>query len=844
MATVYLAIEEKFQREVALKIMSPALSEDENFSDRFLREAQIVSQLVHPNIVTVHDVGIENGHHFLSMEYIDGEELKQKLPSLNAEQLLRVMTDVAGALDYAGQKGYVHRDVKPENIMLHNLDGRAVLMDFGIARAADSEHSMTRTGTALGTPHYMSPEQARGKPIDGRSDLYSLGVLFYYMLMGEVPYQADSPVAIGIKHVTAPVPKLPVVLSSYQSLLDKLMAKKPEDRFQTGKELIEDLQQLQLEPLNIWLQRSDKPLDNSRTDTPIRQPTVEGDEVQEVVDLPLIDELEHEPESEPEQKPQLTPSNELDIDFLEPQETLHIPKEDLDERSVHHGGSWGRTLMLLVLLVIAGAGGYFYQTGTDPIARYFPEWRSYLADILPIEETVGVASSGEPSSQDSTVSETVSTLSESLTEQGADVSVSNEISSNGLAQTIDPIEELWQQIEQLQQEAEDDISELTVPMYRQIIELDDQQVRAHEALEQLQNEHLAKIKSLMDEGELNVAESLLSSALELFPELTEQDSYRALQQRAEVEKTVAGLLLTASERLAKNQLLRPSDASAYQAYSKVLNLQPENPAAKQGMQAIAARYLQLAQAKKNQGDLEGAVQFVANGLSVRSGDKDLLALQQQLKQQMEKENRIEQLLVEANQLEEQQQLFGEEENAAQKYSAVLVIDSNHIIATSGLQHLLSNAYTLIDGYMVAKDFEQAEQVLDKALFSFPQDEELLALMLELERSKPGIDKLLLSGEPIVSIEKSVVTTIKVDRTLHIAFKYKNMIAPTTVFQAVLYDGGKSLQIAAVPVVVVGSDGNTQFRIDRPVEGFTDGGYHIDLLLAGESLFSQDFVITH
>jgi serine/threonine protein kinase len=131
MATVYLAIQENFEREVALKVMSPALSENKDFSERFLREARIVSRLVHPHIVTVHDVGIQNGHHYLSMEYIEGEELKERLPSLNGEQLIRVVSEVAKALDYAGRKGYVHRDVKPENIMIHNQDGRSVLMDFG-----------------------------------------------------------------------------------------------------------------------------------------------------------------------------------------------------------------------------------------------------------------------------------------------------------------------------------------------------------------------------------------------------------------------------------------------------------------------------------------------------------------------------------------------------------------------------------------------------------------------------------------------------------------------------------------------------------------------------------------
>ncbi len=162
MATVYLAIQESFEREVALKVMSPELAKEQDFSERFLREARIVGKLEHPNIVTVYDVGIENGHHYLSMQYIDGRDLKQLLPTLSAERIFQVLQEVAMALHYAGGKGYVHRDVKPENVMLLEEDGRAILMDFGIARASRPDNSMTRTGTALGTPHYMSPEQARG----------------------------------------------------------------------------------------------------------------------------------------------------------------------------------------------------------------------------------------------------------------------------------------------------------------------------------------------------------------------------------------------------------------------------------------------------------------------------------------------------------------------------------------------------------------------------------------------------------------------------------------------------------------------------------------------------------
>ena len=245
MATVYLAIQQSFEREVAVKIMSKELSSDPTFGERFLREAKIVSRLVHPNIVTVYDVGHKNGFHFLSMEYISGVDLKEQLHSISFFHIMKVIKETALALNYAGNKGYVHRDIKPENIMINEHDGRAVLMDFGIAKAFDSVSGMTQTGTAIGTPYYMSPEQAKGKEVDFRSDIYSLGVVFYQTLTGKVPFDGDSAVSIGIKHISDPIPCLPEYLSeSFQAIISKLLAKHRKDRYQNGLELIDDINKI------------------------------------------------------------------------------------------------------------------------------------------------------------------------------------------------------------------------------------------------------------------------------------------------------------------------------------------------------------------------------------------------------------------------------------------------------------------------------------------------------------------------------------------------------------------------------------------------------------------------
>jgi serine/threonine protein kinase len=237
MATVYLAVQQSVDREVALKIMSPALLADPNFGERFLREAKIAAKLHHRHVVGIHDVGRDGDYHYMAMEYLGGGPVLHKDGVPHAVPFaLRVIREIATALDYAHRKGFVHRDVKPDNILLRD-DGSSALTDFGIARALDPAAKMTQTGAVVGTPHYMSPEQARGKSIDGRSDLYSLGIVLYELLVGRVPYQADDSLAVGIMHIQQPVPELPDAIQHLQPLISRMLAKQPEDRFQDGMAL-------------------------------------------------------------------------------------------------------------------------------------------------------------------------------------------------------------------------------------------------------------------------------------------------------------------------------------------------------------------------------------------------------------------------------------------------------------------------------------------------------------------------------------------------------------------------------------------------------------------------------
>jgi tetratricopeptide (TPR) repeat protein len=242
MARVYLAVQKKFGRLVALKVVSESFTSDSRFKERFIRESRINARLTHPNIVQVYDVGDHGKWLYLVLEYVRSGDLNQRLDrGMHMLDLVQVIQDICRALDYAHSKGFVHRDIKPENILFRE-DGSAVLSDFGIARIADSNPTITRVGTVVGTPQYMSPEQASGRELDGRSDLYSLGVVFYRMLTGDVPYRGDSAVSIGVKHLQEPIPRLPNYLKAFQGVVDKCLAKRPEQRFQTGQEFSDALE--------------------------------------------------------------------------------------------------------------------------------------------------------------------------------------------------------------------------------------------------------------------------------------------------------------------------------------------------------------------------------------------------------------------------------------------------------------------------------------------------------------------------------------------------------------------------------------------------------------------------
>lgn len=242
MASVYLAVQESLGRNVALKLLKKF--DNPTQSSRFHNEGRIIASLNHRNIITLHDIGVIGEQHYISMEYLEGGDLEQRIrEGMSTDASLDLVEAIGSCLDFVHRKDIIHRDIKPANILFHK-DGTPILTDFGIAKQLVVDTRLSMDGTALGSPYYLSPEQAECKPLDGRTDIYGLGIILYEMLTGIKPYQGSSHIETIIAHLANPLPSLPPELSCFQSLLDRMIAKQRDERFASAGEMVETLREL------------------------------------------------------------------------------------------------------------------------------------------------------------------------------------------------------------------------------------------------------------------------------------------------------------------------------------------------------------------------------------------------------------------------------------------------------------------------------------------------------------------------------------------------------------------------------------------------------------------------
>jgi serine/threonine protein kinase len=569
MATVYLAVQTSVDREVALKVMAPQLTLEPSFGERFLREARISAKLHHRHVVSVFDVGVYKDLHYIAMEFIpNGPVMGREGKPLDVRSALRCVREIAGALDYAHSKGFIHRDVKPDNILLRD-DGTCVLSDFGIARSADSSTAMTQTGSVVGTPHYMSPEALRGLKIDGRADLYSLGVVFYQLLSGQVPYQASDSLAIGIMHMTAPLPAVPREYGYVQPLLQRMMAKKADERVQSGAEVVRLIQQIEAQlkdtPLPAPGMRAERG-DSRHGETVLPELRAQRERTTMDLDPDTVSQTRTEPQfgrfedvgHETWREPLRANSDDR---ARRPTAVKTASDESRKPKRVHHYrqptrvGRW----VGLVLLLGAGAGAYVY----------YDEARAWLDREFPVVfGNTPASSAGDASSNADKPADTAAALAQQ-----------REIAAKSIAEgrwfgSPDSALALFARL-RIQLPDDSVVQEGYASAVRALGAEVDKQAKAQNYVAAAQR--IEELRAVEPQA----------PQLATWAGLIE----KARKARSDQSSRISTLLAEASDAFSRDRMLTPAGVSAVDRYRAVLKIEPGNAVAQAGLKQVAARLL-------------------------------------------------------------------------------------------------------------------------------------------------------------------------------------------------------------------------------------------------------------
>jgi serine/threonine-protein kinase PpkA len=808
MAFVYLAIQESFGRDVALKILAPDHARDKEFSQRFLREARIISQLVHPNIVTVYDVGIQEGYHYLSMEYIPGRDLQEACSSLSKRQVINIIRDVAKALEYAHQKGYVHRDVKPENIMLHE-DGRVLLMDFGIARGSDSTLGMTKTGRAIGTPYYMSPEQTKGQPVDHRSDIYSLGVVLYQMLTGYVPYDADSAIAVGIKHVSAPIPQLPDSLRFLQPIINTCLSKNPAHRYQHASELIHVLEAIPDNMLNAAEAQAAAFREAGRNHN---AETLIGSDSLTTSSIPEV---------------------RIPTDERKTVSATCIPPVASKPPRQRRG------LLFLLLLVSLAWIGFLKQ---DQLVDF---WHSQAQPYLvqhnlltsPAIATASSSADVTPASPDVNANKITAGEQDPLTTPAQDTHAAT------LATT--PPEQIQQLRAELDEQPQNAV-ELAM-VYRQLLQQQPRNPQARQGLADLRTWYTDNIRDAFDNQDLPRARLLVTQLHESFPRIAKSERFQHMEERLTQAEAVQSHIQRANDFIQTDALTQPEGSNALAEFRAAQALDPDNDQVQLGIQSIADTLLLKAKEHQANGELEQALSMTSAGLQVINDDPNLLALQKQLQDNKQRQEAIANHLSEADKLYRVGKLVSPKGNSAyDHYQAVLKQEPNNAPAKTGLNNIERQLISKVNFNIHNRQYDQASSALATVHKYFGNSKAYrkaeLQLALAIEATQPMVQRIIFSGTQLSSLTSPQTEKLQLGRTLYIGFDYKNFEAETTLLQAVLMDGTGRVKIAEKPVIINGASGEHYFSIDLPVEGFSDGSYSLQLKYENKQLNANTFIV--
>ena len=605
-SAVYLAEQSDGPGPVAVRFI-PRFSAIE----QFLRGGSIHRQMRHKNIASLLDLGECPDGAFQAVEYLPGGDLNNRLISgVHIQTLLKVVKDVARALDYVQESGYVHGDVKPENI-LFRANGSAVLCDFDLAVAKGESSGNASTMTVRGTPEYMSPEQAAGRPLDGRADLYSLGVVLYRLLTGDLPYRAESAVSIGIKHLQDPVPRLPSYLSAFQSVIDKALAKRPDQRFQTGAAMV-------------------AAIDGVRDTDTVPQLTVKTKPISTAEIMAVGGDLLSTP---------------LDQSRQERRSALMRRRRRLRNVAV-----------TAVVLIGLGAGGYY----------------AYESGVIAPEQLLSQLGIGE-----------------------------------------DPqVAAAWSEARSLRQDPNQGLSSIAAG-YRRVLALDPDHEQARAEVDTLAADWRESISESLLAGNLELAETRLQEASEVFPNDVEWVQLNvSLQNRQRAER----IMVSTQGLLTSNGLSDvPSATAAIQAYQEVLRLAPGHVAAANALNELSVHYAGMATAAAIDGEVSQAISLLERATLADATLAQLDEVRTLISQATTAQQAIEELLRQARFYRAQNQLITPAgENAAELYHRVLATDPDNVFAAQGLDEVSAQITASANMLLAAGDLPAVERLVNQA----------------------------------------------------------------------------------------------------------------------------------
>ncbi len=613
MATVYRALHLNLDREVAIKVMDRGASSDDSFSERFIREARISARLIHPHILQIYDVNSHEGYNYIAMEFLGGGDLAGMIRGAMTQKVIYdLMEQMTDALDYASGKGYVHRDIKPSNILLRKADDY-VLADFGIAKAADSGTQMTQTGLMVGTPSYMSPEQARGVEVDGRSDLYGMAVLAYEMLTKELPFDADSAVSIAVKHLTADIPTLPEKLAPYQAWLNKALAKDVDERFQTGRDLFAAFSEV----------RGEFSDDDILTPAKARPEPDPDDDDATSVEIGAVS--SGASWADPTQVSQSSrPSRPYKLSETSRRERL-VTGQYKAAKTTKSGGGAGAVAKIFLLLVVlggAGYGGYFYwQTTLEETTKEVATVSEQLSRAFTAMNENDLDTAAQAFSMVLEVEPTNAAAIKGM----ADIEGLKKVERRERAEKI--VSRASDEIEKLEEDASS--SETALTLLQEALQVDPGNDDAEEALNTLADFHLGNAESALEDGNFVAAAAAVASALEAMPSRADIQKLSSDLPQLEADwlanQDVGALLQEANESIDDGDFV-----TASQQLALVLKIQPDNADAQGAMEAVVQGLLARAQDAIGDGDFEEASQDLEQAISLAPGREDLGELQAEL----------------------------------------------------------------------------------------------------------------------------------------------------------------------------------------------------------------------